>query len=139
MCDDTCYVCYETETHDKPYLSSNVCGCGQTYKIHVSCFTMLQDKNTCSICKQEYKGIGNLDIRRNGLRLIFAIDNLGFREEYTVDDKGRKHGVHKIWYHNGNLWEENFYQKGLRNGIQKLYSVNGELYRELQYDHGNRV
>lgn len=139
MCDDTCYICYEPESQDKPYLCSNSCGCGQAYRVHVGCFAMLQNKTTCSICKQNYQGVNNLDIRSNGLKVIFELDSLGFRHEYTVDDKNRKHGVHKIWYHNGNLWEENYYQQGLRNGIQKLYSVNGELYREIQYDHGNRV
>ena len=136
MCDDTCYVCYEGETQENAYLCSNVCGCGQSYRIHVKCFTMLQDKTNCSICKQKYEGIGNLDIRSNGLRIIFEIDKFGFRHEYTVDDQNRKHGVYKIWYRNGNLWEEKFYQNGIKTGIQKVYSMDGEIYEEIQHQQG---
>jgi hypothetical protein len=137
---DLCYICYNEETSDNMFLHSDICNCGQTYRIHTKCFSLLQNKISCSICKQEYRGIDKLTLRSsNGLRLIVEFDNLGFRNEYTVDDQDMKHGFHKIWYHNGNLWEENYYEKGLRQGLQKLYSVNGELYREMHYQNGNRV
>ena len=138
--EDICYICYEEESQENLFLKANSCSCSQANKVHTKCFALLKNKITCSICKERYQGIDKLDIRTNdGLRIMIELDNFGFRHEYTVDDQDMKHGVHKIWYHNGNIWEENFYQKGLRNGVQKLYSVNGDLYREILYDHGNRV
>ena len=135
---DFCYVCYEEESENNKFLPSNSCQCSQTNKIHEKCHSLLTNKYRCTICKSFYKNINEL-ITDEGFRIINEIDNLGFRHEYTINSNGKKHGYHKIWYHNGNLWEENYYIDGNRQGIQKLYSFAGNLFRELNYDDGVRT
>jgi hypothetical protein len=138
MCNNICYVCYEGESDMNKFLPDNICQCSQSNRLHEKCHALLTNKYRCSICKSFYKNIGELTTD-TGLRIINEFDNLGFRHEYTVNSNGRKHGYHKIWYHNGNLWEENYYVDGARQGVQKLYSFAGQLYRELRYDDGVRT
>ena len=120
-----CYVCYEH--NDSLKFCENICNC-LTYKLHKSCFQKLYDKETCSICKSKYKNIQDLLPKRDGMIIIIEIDNYGIKHEYTKDDQGLKHGTHKIFYPNGELWEEDNYIHGVKEGIQKLYTMKGKLH-----------
>ena len=138
MQENICYVCYEEECINNKFLPTNSCQCSQSNRIHEKCYSLLNNKYKCSICKSHYKNIKEMETE-NGLRIISEFDNLGFHHEYTINSNGKKHGYHKIWYHNGNIWEENYYINGLKEGVQKLYSFNGNLFRELKYDDGIRI
>ena len=138
MENNICYVCHDGECESDKFLPTNICCCSLSNRIHERCYSLLNNKYKCSICKNFYKNIEQLTTD-DGLRIISEFDNLGFQHEYTLNSNDRKHGYHKIWYHNGNLWEENYYVDGAKQGIQKLYSFNGQLYRELQYNDGIRV
>jgi len=138
MENEFCYVCYEEECINNKFLPKDICKCSQTNRIHEKCHLLLNNKYRCSICKTFYNNIKDIQTE-DGLRVISGFDNLGFRYEYTINSDGKKHGYHKIWYHNGNIWEENHYIDGIREGVQKLYSFKGDIYREIQFSDGQRI
>jgi len=135
---DFCYICYEEESTNNKFLPLDSCQCSQANRIHEKCQSLLNDKYRCCICKSFYKNIKDRKTE-NGLQIISEFDNLGFLHEYTINSNGKKHGYHKIWYHNGNLWEENHYIDGVREGNQKLYSFKGDVFREIKYVNGQRI
>ncbi len=128
----TCYVCYEN-LEEKEVL--NICDC-KGYNLHKSCFQKLYDKEACSICKSKYKNIEDLLPTRDGMVIIIEIDRYGIKHEYTKDEKGLKHGLCKIFYPNGELWEEDNYIHGVKEGIQKLYDIKGKLHTHFIYKNG---
>jgi uncharacterized protein len=55
-------------------------------------------------------------------------------EYYEVD--GKKEGVYKRYYDNGQLWEECNYVNGKLNGEYKQYHDNGQLEAKCNYVNG---
>jgi hypothetical protein len=132
-----CYICLEKETSDNPFCE-NICSC-KGYKLHKSCFCELYEKQICSICKTVYKNIDDLLPKRDGLKIIIELDSLGLKHEYTKDENGLFQGVYKIWYPNGNIWEENHYKQGFKDGVQKLYDTRGNIYVQMLYENNQRI
>ena len=56
-------------------------------------------------------------------------------EEYFINT-GKKEGIYKSYWYNGQLCIEVNYIDGLRNGIYKLYHFNGQLWEEVNYISG---
>ena len=46
---------------------------------------------------------------------------------------GKKNGILKSYYENGQLFQEVNYIDGQKNGIYKLYHYNGQLWKEINY------
>jgi antitoxin component YwqK of YwqJK toxin-antitoxin module len=132
-----CYICLEKETKDFPFCE-NICSC-KGYKIHKSCFSKLYEKQVCSICKTTYKNIDDLLPKRDGFNIIIEFDSLGLKHEYTKDENGLIQGIYKIWYPNGNIWEETYYKQGVKDGIQKLYDTRGNIYVQMLYENNQRI
>jgi|688.fasta_scaffold06418_7 antitoxin component YwqK of YwqJK toxin-antitoxin module len=55
------------------------------------------------------------------------------RENYK---NGELHGEKKVYYHDGDLVEESFYEKGIRQGLYKKYALSGKVIEELTYKDG---
>ena len=51
---------------------------------------------------------------------------------------GKKEGIYKSYYVNGQLKKEVNYIDGKMNGICKLYLLNGQLLQEVNYIDGKR-
>lgn len=132
-----CYICFEQETENNP-LCENICSC-KGYKLHKSCFSQLYDRKVCSICKTLYQNVEDLYPKRDGYKIIIELDKMGLKHEYTKDENGLLQGIYKIWYHNGNIWEENYYKEGVKEGIQKLYDTRGILHTEMLYQNNQRI
>jgi antitoxin component YwqK of YwqJK toxin-antitoxin module len=58
-------------------------------------------------------------------------------EEYFKMN-GKKEGIYKSYWNNGQLWEEVNYIDGKMNGIYKRYHYNGQLWEEVNYIDGLR-
>ena len=54
----------------------------------------------------------------------------------TPYQNGKKHGVQKAYYENGNLRLEFPYQNGKLHGVEKEYDENGNLIKETLYENG---
>jgi antitoxin component YwqK of YwqJK toxin-antitoxin module len=73
--------------------------------------------------------MGRTEIRRYpGTSLI--------KEEYTVNEKGERHGIAKEFYSNGNLEFVINYKNGIMHGFVKGYYENGKLRTEANYING---
>ncbi len=52
---------------------------------------------------------------------------------------GKKDGLHKVWFENGNLRAQGNYKEGKRVGLHKTWSKNGHLFFEGNYNEGKEV
>ena len=72
--------------------------------------------------------------KRNGLTKKWY-KNGQLRSETNYKD-GEKDGIHKVWYENGQLeWEGN-YKDGQYEGLWKAWWKNGQLELEVNYKYG---
>ena len=134
-----CYLCQDPELDDNDFCH-DICNCKGTNRIHIYCFIKLRDKNRCGICKQEFKNIEKLfDEFDLILDNIEEYDKFGWKHKYQVDQFDRKQGIHRIWYQNGNLWEEGQYRDDKRHGYHKVWSYKGELFIEDYYFKGEKL
>jgi antitoxin component YwqK of YwqJK toxin-antitoxin module len=53
-------------------------------------------------------------------------------EEYFIN-AGKKEGIYKLYWENGQLGKEINYIDGLKQGIFKSYHYNGQLSEEVNY------
>ena len=61
----------------------------------------------------------------------------GNLEYETPYKNGKKHGIEKWYYENGNLWYETPYENDKRHGIAKAYYENGSLQAQVTYENDN--
>jgi len=143
MCKDNdskCYVCYEEESEKNTFCDTNICGCKGSNRIHKSCFPELFNQNICSVCRKEFKNVEGF--RSNEiliLKEVLELDKFGWKHEYQVDQKGRKQGIHRIYYMNGNLWEEAEYKDDQKNGYSKVWDYYGNMFQNIIFRHGIEV
>ncbi len=52
--------------------------------------------------------------------------------------EGKKEGIQKNWYENGQIMYESNYKKGKKEGIQKGWYDNGQLWYEFNYKEGKQ-
>ncbi len=134
-----CYLCQESENEENIFLG-NICNCKGTNRIHKNCFLQLRDKSRCCICKEEFI---NIDELYQDIELVLynveERDKFGWKHNYQVDQFDRKQGIHKIWYLNGNLWEESQYRDDKRHGYHKVWSHQGNLFIEDYYFKGEKL
>jgi hypothetical protein len=135
-----CYVCQEDETIESPFCKTNICNCKGSNRIHTHCFQKLRNQSVCSVCKNEFKNVESL-ITDEVLELqkILEYDKFGWKHEYTIDQRGRKQGLHRIYYQSGTLWEENQYKNDLRDGYQKVWNYKGTLFLDKKFEKGNEI
>lgn len=131
-----CYVCFDDESIDTPYCE-DVCSCKGTTKLHQCCFQKLRDQTKCTICLEKFKNVDHLrtdDI----LELHKVVEyQYSWKHEYTVDQKGRKQGVYRIYYKGDEkLWEEMTYKNDLLEGTKKVWTYQGKLYKRVRYCNG---
>lgn len=137
---DQCYVCYCEETSENPFCENTICKCKGSNRIHQKCFQNLPNQEFCSICRTNFSNVDSLIIQQElQLQFVVEFDKFGWKHEYYTDQRGRKHGLHRVYYKNGNLWEENEYFKGVRNGYQKVWSRDGQLFADKNFVNGVEV
>jgi hypothetical protein len=137
---DTCYVCYGEESDKNLFCDTNICGCKGSNRIHKSCFPELFDQHSCTICKQNFVNVDNIRFKEELiLRDVVEIDKFGWKHEYKVDQKGRKQGIRRTYYMNGNLWEEVQYKDDKKDGYQKVWDYHGKMFVDTMYQHGTEV
>ena len=72
--------------------------------------------------------------KRHGLnRLFYENGNLRIEASY-VDDQ--KEGLDKFYFSSGKLASEVNYLKGKKEGLQKEYTIDGTLDNDVMYVHG---
>lgn len=122
-----CYICYDKEEPNNKYLKDPYpCECKGSIVIHKKCLdNILKISRVCSICKTKYKVQYLPNI--NGLELITELNPNGDITEYTIDDKGNKHGEQIIKKQFGNIISQSYYLNGLLNGEYKTCYLNGQL------------
>ena len=54
------------------------------------------------------------------------------KKEYFIN-AGKKEGIYKSYYKNGQLKYEVNYIDGKKNGIEKSYYIDGQLFKEVNY------
>jgi hypothetical protein len=132
-----CYICQEESSECYMFCDENICKCKGTNRIHKKCFQKLRNQESCSICKSSFQNVEDLIIEEElQLEQIFETEPYGWRHEYMIDQKGRKQGIHRIYYTNGTLWEETQYKNNLKNGYQKVWSYKGKLFINDVYKNG---
>lgn len=60
------------------------------------------------------------------------------RIEGTYKD-GKREGLWRYWYENGNLWSEGYYKADVRHGRSTVWHENGKKYYEGHYTDGERT
>jgi hypothetical protein len=134
----SCYVCQEGHTDScNEFCKTNICKCTGTNRIHMKCFQKLRNQEICSICNAEFRNVNHLlDKEDLILKKVLKVDEFGWKHEFTVDQKGRKQGVHRIYYMNGLLWEETRYKNDLKHGYQKVWNYKGQIFVNQTYKNG---
>jgi hypothetical protein len=122
-----CYICYENETQDNPYLKDpSPCRCKGSILIHKNCLeTILNTTRKCSICRAKYN-LAYLPMR-NGLELITEVAINGDITEYTIDPSGDIQGEHTVTKQTGELISRCHYKNGLLHGEYKTWYSNGQV------------
>jgi len=134
-----CYICYGEETQDNLFCT-DICKCKGSNRIHRTCFQKLRNQEVCSICKVVFQNVSDLIVDEIlETQLISEFDKYGWRHEYTIDQKGRQQGIHKIYYRGGELWEESEYKNDLRNGYKKVWDINGKLFINQEFRKGVQI
>jgi hypothetical protein len=134
-----CYICQDSDSEKNPFYDTNICNCKGSNRIHKSCFVKLHS-DICPVCKAEFQ---NVD--RSHMEVVLILtkieekDQFGWGHEYHLDQFKRKQGIHRIFYMNGNLWEENEYKDGKRHGYHKVWNYQGKLFTNDIYYKGNKV
>lgn len=57
-------------------------------------------------------------------------------KEVYFEKNGKKDGIYKSYYKNGNLKEEIDYKNGVKNGVSREYYESGELEQEFNFING---
>jgi antitoxin component YwqK of YwqJK toxin-antitoxin module len=158
----TCYICFENETIDNPFLKDpKPCRCKGSIMIHKDCLEqVIKSSRNCSICKYKYnlKYLPN----RNGLELVVEVDSDGDITEYTINENGAYHGDNIVkkstgqiitqcrytngeldgpfisWYQNGQMESECVCNKNRIEGIYREWYENGVLKEQSIYRNGLR-
>ncbi len=71
------------------------------------------------------------------VRTYYDEEKTNVKEEYFTMN-GKKEGIYKSYYNDGQLRAEVNYIDGLQQGIFKLYYINGQLWNEVNYINGLR-
>ena len=85
---------------------------------------------------QLYTKMSEIDDNYCGVvRTYYDLKKTKLKEEYFIN-AGKKEGIYKEYYENGQLCVEVNYINGTMNGIYKLYYENGQLWEEMNYIDG---
>lgn len=122
-----CYICYDYETPDSPYATNPLpCICRGSIVIHTKCLkSSINNSRHCSICKTKYN-IKYLP-QKDGKELIIEKDFTGRYVEYTVNDKGEKHGSYIVKNKYGHTVVMQTYINGSMEGPYVEYHSNGQI------------
>lgn len=127
--DDTiqCYICYENESKNNPYVvEPKPCICKGSIVIHTECLkNVLHTSRNCSICKSKY----NLKYlpQKDGRELIMDTSESGNRIEYTINERGEKHGSYIVKNADGRTILLHSYINGIMEGPYVEYYPNGQI------------
>lgn len=123
-----CYICVEAESPDNPYANEPLpCSCKGSITIHESCLkTVIEKSRVCSICKTRY----NLKYlpQKNGRELIVEKLPNNYTLEYTVNEKGEKHGTYMLKRPNGRTQTVHSYIDGIMDGPYCEYYPDGQIH-----------
>lgn len=152
--EEQCYICYNGESSEKPF-AVDPCDCKGSIKIHNDCLNNIISRSpNCSICLKPWF---RPKIYRNGLEVITKFKSIeeleqggfedeediyehyhNYKEEYTLDSLGRKQGLYRSWYKNGQLGSEVTCIDGKPHGYYKLWHNNGALCKKYMIYNGTK-
>jgi antitoxin component YwqK of YwqJK toxin-antitoxin module len=122
-----CYICFDKETEQNPYANNpRPCSCKGSIKIHRSCLDIILDNcRICTICKNRY----NKEYlpTKDGREVIINRNDRGEIEEYTVNERGEKHGSYTFKDEYGQTLVYHSYIDGLMEGPYIEYYPNGRM------------
>ncbi|MDB9805607.1 hypothetical protein OAC12_05655, partial [Porticoccaceae bacterium] len=71
---------------------------------------------------------------------FYSSGKLASRANYhPKSDGGKKHGLHEIFYENGQIKKKENYIDGERDGLFESYQRNGQLDSEICYKNGQET
>ena len=122
-----CYICYENETPNNIYLKEvRPCMCKGSIIIHKECLKeIIKTSRFCSICKTKYNK--QYLPQSEGKELFIETSTIGDNIEYTVNEKGEKHGTYKIKNKEGRIILLHSYINGIMEGPYIEYYENGQI------------
>ena len=151
-----CYICYEEESADNPYIDPSPCSCTGSIRLHIECFRQVRARSeTCGICKSKY---GEVDLivscdyvdaadncRYVGKRLVISGKFVGALTVYypsgatcktkQYTNKGILNGCYKEFYESGQTKEVGNYKYGARHGPYVTYYESGILQKVVEYEN----
>tara|TARA_R110001606_G_scaffold26570_3_gene85855 strand:+ start:64 stop:825 length:762 start_codon:yes stop_codon:yes gene_type:complete len=78
-----------------------------------------------------------VDGKKEGVQKLWYDDGQLYSEKNYKD--GKKEGIQKVWFENGQLWSEKNYKDGKAEGIQKVWYENGQLGSERNLKDGKLI
>jgi antitoxin component YwqK of YwqJK toxin-antitoxin module len=122
-----CYICFEHESKENQYASEPPpCVCKGSIVIHKTCLqNVIKTSRNCTICKTKYK-INYLP-QKDGRELVIEVSQDGERIEYTVNERGEKHGSYTIKNREGRMVLLHSYINGVMEGPYIEYYPNGQI------------
>lgn len=127
MSNQICYVCMDTETESNPYAKEPLpCICRGSIVIHEKCLqTVIQKSRICSICKNRF----NLKYlpQKNGRELVIERLSDNYILEYTVNERGEKHGSYLLKRPDGSTETAHSYIDDIMDGPYCEYYPNGQI------------
>lgn len=72
------------------------------------------------------------------MKKIETTNSSGFKSVYTVDEHGKKQGLYKEYFDDGNLVRECTYINDKLEGSEKLYYRNGQLQFDRTFKNGEK-
>jgi antitoxin component YwqK of YwqJK toxin-antitoxin module len=122
-----CYICYDAETPDNPYATNpQPCSCRGSIAIHKKCLkNAINNSHNCSICKTKFH-LSYLP-KKDGKELVIEKDMRGRHVEYTVNEKGERHGTYIVKYKDGRTAVMQTYINGVMEGPYVEYHKNGQI------------
>jgi antitoxin component YwqK of YwqJK toxin-antitoxin module len=154
-----CYICYEEESADNPYIDPSPCACTGSIKLHIACFRELKSRTqTCSICKSPF---GDVDFiiscdfvekasghRYVGKRLAISGKFAGPLTVYypsgavyktkPYTNNGVLHGCYTELYECGQIKEVGHYRRGSLQGPYMTYYESGIVRSMTEYENNAR-
>ena len=61
------------------------------------------------------------------------------QDKRPYNEKGLPHGLHEVYWDNGNLWYKGTYIKNKRNGLWIFYWENGTIMAKGEYIKGEQI
>ena len=134
--ENQCYICYDTETAETPYMPISPCVCGGSIILHISCYNQIVEnawkaggesgKVNCSVCKTQYKFLKLVNMKQgeDGSMIVQQERKDKLVLEGPMNDSWNYNGE-VLAYHDGKHVESMKMSNGIIDGLKMVYNYEG--------------